>query len=420
MGTSAVLTITSNSFPIEGGYEVLWSTTPKFEAGKTITLKEGNAPRGSLAITETFSVPEAPMGLYYVGFIRPGREESNQTFSFSIVPRIKTQPVQAIPGATVTVYGTGFPPDDIDILSFDGKAQNINITSSKTGSFTVDYIIPGVTAGEHQFSVSSTKTSSGIPAGIIVVTPSIAIDTQLPQSGATITMTGRGFAARTTISIKCNDVSVTNSPSSDDAGNFTYSFIVPSSSQGGYRFVATDQSGNNATITSGSAPPPPVPLPTPPATPQPTKAPTPTVTKTLPKPGVLEPKGQSFGMIGSEAVKFVWSEGSGINTGQVTYTLEVADNFKFSGVKSSNRASGINQTSHALNLEPGTYFWRIKAVDTAGNESEWANSLYAFNVGMMPDWLIVLGVIGAIIICYLILRPSPRRRQQQQSPYHYY
>jgi hypothetical protein len=134
----------------------------------------------------------------------------------------------------------------------------------------------------------------------------------------------------------------------------------------------------------------------------------------------LEPKGQTFGMLGGEAVKFVWSQGSGINANQVSYTLEVADNFKFSGVKSSMRASGINQNSHAMNLEPGTYFWRIKAVDSAGNESEWTNSLYAFNVGMMPDWLIVFGIIAAILICYAILRSSTRRHQQQQSPYYYY
>jgi hypothetical protein len=269
--------------------------------------------------------------------------------------------------------------------------------------------------------------SAGIPAAILVVTPSITLSTQQPQAGSSVVITGKGFGSRVPVAIKCNDIAATSSPSSDESGNFSYTFSIPSGSQGSYRFTATDQSGNTATLTSGTAPPPPPSSNTPPPPPQNqiqinTTPKPPPVTKTVAKPTVMNPKGESFGFIGSEAVRFIWSEGSGIGSGNITYTLEVSDNFKFVGVKPSMRITGINKTSHALIVDPGTYFWRVKAVDSAGNESDWANSLYAFNVGMLPDWAIIGVIILAIIIGYLILRPSPRRRSQQNnsSPFYYY
>ena len=177
------MTVTSSGFPIEGDYLIMWSTSPKFDSGKTVTIKSGSLPNGSLALTESFNIPESPMGLYYVGFIRPGREESYPPFSYSVVPRIKVQPVQVTPGATVTVYGSGLPADDTDILSFDGKALTMNITSNKSGSFSIDYMVPATIAGEHQFTVSSTKVSAGIPAAILVVTPSITLSTNARMRG---------------------------------------------------------------------------------------------------------------------------------------------------------------------------------------------------------------------------------------------
>jgi predicted phage tail protein len=107
-----------------------------------------------------------------------------------------------------------------------------------------------------------------------------------------------------------------------------------------------------------------------------------------------------------------------LNTNSITYTLEVSENYKFISVNPDMKASGITQTSHSLNLPPGTYYWRVKAVDGSGNESEWANSLYAFNVGLLPPWVLILGGIVYIVVFYLLVRLLLRRRRNQY-PYYY-
>jgi hypothetical protein len=413
--------VPSNDFPLEGDYQVLWSQTAKFESGRTITLKEGFAARGTMTVTANFAVPEAPLGLYYVAFARPGRDEPT-ILSFNVIPCLKVQPASASPGASVTIYGTGFPAEDTGAINIDGKPANLNITASKTGSFAVDLVIPAVPASEHQLTVTSSKLSTNITPVTLSVLPAISVDPQLPQAGSKVTINGRGFAAKSIVSVKCNDIPITNSPSTDENGNLSYSFTLPQNPEKGYKFTAADQASNIATISVGSSPSPsppsPAPSPQPPTTPEP-KNPPPTVSKTLPRPTALEPKGQTFGILGTEPVKFVWTQMSGSNLNTIFYTLEVADNYKFSPVKPEMRASGINQNSYTMNLEPGTYYWRVKANDPTGNESDWANSLYTFNVGLLSTWLIILGVIVYIIFCYLLIRSLFRRRQRQSTYYHY-
>jgi hypothetical protein len=415
------MTVPSNDFPLEGDYQLLWSQTAKFENGRTITLKEGFAARGTMTVTANFAVPEAPLGLYYVAFARPGRDEPT-ILSFSVTPCLKIQPALASPGASVTIYGTGFPAEDTGTINFDGTPTNLKITAGKTGSFVVDLVVPAVPASEHQLTVTSSKLSTNIDPAKVSVVPAITIDPKLPQAGAKVTINGGGFAAKSMVSIKCNDAPIANSPSTDESGNLSYSFTLSPNPEKGYKFNATDQASNIATISVGASPSPPPPSPTP--SPQPHTTPEPkipasTVSKTLSRPTALEPKGQTFGILGTEPVKFVWTQISGSNLNTVFYTLEVADNYKFSQVKPEMRASGINQNSYTMNLEPGTYYWRVKANDTTGNESDWANSLYTFSVGLLSTWLIVLGVIVFIIICYLLVR-SLFRRSKTQSPYYYY
>jgi hypothetical protein len=44
----------------------------------------------------------------------------------------------------------------------------------------------------------------------------------------------------------------------------------------------------------------------------------------------------------------------------------------------------LTDTSCTVTLTPGVYFWRVKAVDGADNESEWSLSPVAFEVGIFP------------------------------------
>lgn len=398
----------------------MWGSNPKFDDAKSIVLKEGFSPRGSLAVVTSFTVPEAPAGLYYVGFIRLGRDDPT-IFSFSIVPRLRVQPASGSPGSTVTIYGSGFPVGDTGSLTFDSKPINVNVTADQNGGFVVDLVIPNAPAVDHQLTALSSKLGTNVAPATLVVVPVITVAPQvLPEAGDKVTVAGRGFAASSTVTIKYNDNSLTNSPATDNTGSFNYSFTVQQSSDKGYRFVATDQVGNTAAMNSTAvtpSTPPSSPTPKPSPAPAPTPSPSPKPATTLLKPSVIEPKGQSFGLFGSQPVNFIWSQISA--PGGVTYILEVADNYNFSAVKPGMRATALTQTNYTINLEPGTYFWRVKAVGSSGSESEWSNSLYAFDVGSLPGWAIAAAVFIYVVLFYLLVRALLRRRRQQQSHDYY-
>jgi hypothetical protein len=145
-----------------------------------------------------------------------------------------------------------------------------------------------------------------------------------------------------------------------------------------------------------------------------------------PRPGPLIPMGNRFGLLGNQTVSFSWSgvaDPSGI-----TYTLEVADNYDFLSASHIIRKTGLTETSCTLDIAPGTYYWRVKAVDGAGNESEWSYAPYEFVVAELSNFMhefiellkrvrffYILGfIIGGLIvirIIVLLIRAWLRRRK---------
>ena len=84
------------------------------------------------------------------------------------------------------------------------------------------------------------------------------------------------------------------------------------------------------------------------------------------------------------------------------YTVEVADNLNFFPLTAGMRRSGLTDPTVTMNIEPGTYYWRVLAVDPSGNKSKWALSPYAFQVGLVSLWAIV-GVSFILIIIFIFL-----------------
>jgi hypothetical protein len=411
------MTVTSSSFFIEGDYKILWSTSSVFEDGKTSILKEGTAPKGSLAVTSSFPIPEAPAGLYYVGFIRLGRDEPT-IFSFTVVSHLSVLPLSTSPGGNVTINGTGLPSESVAPITLDGNAINTNGITNKNGTFIIDFSVPNITAGEHVISATSSKVTSPITPATILVIPTISANPPIPQAGNSVTITGRGFAPKVLVSIIFNDIVMTNSPSTDDTGSFTYNFTLPQSANSGSKFTAKDASGNTAVFAGGSKIITPPPTSPPSSTQPPTLIPgTPAIT-TMAKPTPKEPGEESFGLFGAQPVKFKWTQATSFAPNTITYILEVSDNAQFSPIKKGMRAANITQTSFTLNLQPGKYYWRVKAVNANGVESDWAYSRYSFKVGKVPLWLLIVGILACIVVLFILVRSLLRR--QDSNPSYYY
>jgi len=162
-------------------------------------------------------------------------------------------------------------------------------------------------------------------------------------------------------------------------GNVAISFRVPASTVGKQTLKVTDEGGATDSVDF-------------------------TVTKNvLPTPLRTLPADES--KLRSGRVTFQWQAITSDN--DVTYTLEISESADFDrGITSR---SGIEELSYQLTeeeaLPKGTYYWRVKAVDSYGNESEFSDSDYStFTLSPIPTWVwVVVGVVvlvGLMVVAY--------------------
>jgi hypothetical protein len=304
------------------------------------------------------------------------------------VPDLTVTSSTCTPHSTVTIKGTGFPAKSQDIkVSFDGNDTKLSILTNALGTFTGDFTIPETMAGNHQFKAIDANMSFGDVTANLQVGPSIGLQPEHPEIGSEVTLTGCGFAARSTVSIKYDDIVVANSPTTDDTGNFTEKFTVPESSTGNHVITATDRAGNVATYglplkggLEGTAP-------------------------SVPNP--ISPVDERFGWFGSQPVLFNWTDCT--DPSGITYTLEVDNSLRFFPLEPGMRQKDLTKPNCVMNLAPGTYYWRVKAVDGAGNESEWSLSPYPFQVGFFSGLYLAGGAVIFLIIFIFIIRAFFRR-----------
>jgi hypothetical protein len=345
---------------------------------------EGQFPAGTKEVTVSFTIPEASYGTNFVQFLRDYRPTNPYGFSFSVVPNLSVTPPTVTPHSTVTIKGTGFPAKSKNILvSFDGKDTNMDITASDLGSFTGQFTVPDTIAGNHQFKATIESLSVGDITANLQVTPTISLEPEHPDIGAEVTLTGWGFASKSAVSIKYDDIVVSNSPTADDDGNFTEKFVVPDSSSDTHVITATDRAGNAATygLPLEGTPPP--------------------------EPNPVSPIDERFGWFGSQPVIFNWTPVS--DPSGITYTLEVDRSLSFFPLAPGMRRSDLTKPNTVMTLEPGTYYWRVKAVDGAGNESPWSLSPYPFQVGFFSGLYLAGGAFIFLIIFIFIVRAFFRR-----------
>ena len=89
--------------------------------------------------------------------------------------------------------------------------------------------------------------------------------------------------------------------------------------------------------------------------------------------------------------------------GSFTASLPIPD------LMAGMRRSGLSEATVTMNIEPGTYYWRVQAVDPSGNKSKWALSPYAFQVGLVSLWFIIGISLILLIIFIMLLRAFIQR-----------
>ncbi len=187
----------------------------------------------------TFTVPESYRGTHTV----KGSDVSgySPSVNFTVSPKITVTPASGVVGDTVTINGTGFAASSSIIFSFDAQSVSASTTTTN-GSFTNNtFAIPASSRESH--TIKAQDASANYATATFTVGHKITITPTSGSSLTTVTVSGTGFSASRTITIKYNAVPVTTSPATittDATGSFTASFDVPFGLAGTYSVEATD------------------------------------------------------------------------------------------------------------------------------------------------------------------------------------
>jgi len=445
-----------------------------FNASSSVTIYFDNTSVGTTTTNTagsfsgaTFTVPESYGGTHTVkGSDASG---SSPTVNFTTLQNITITPASGAVGDTITINGTGFAAGSTITFYFDTISVTATAATNTVGSFTNNtFAIPSTSRGSH--TIKAQDASGNYATATFTVAHKITITPASGVSGTTVTVTGSGFSANKSITVKYNTVAVTTTPaavSTDANGSFTASFTVPAGLAGTYSVEVTDGTysasanfvsttdatisqttsqaspgyvGMELTITGSGFKPgaivtityttEPVTLATFTAdangtfsakvTIPPSAGGNHTITVTdgyttkefafvmelnaPPPPPLLLP------FVGEKAKSRTYFDWEDVDdpSRPVTYTLQIASDADFTTMVLDK--TGLTTSAYTLTEEKlkstsaeAPYYWRLRAVDAASNESQWTTPR-SFYVGVsFPQWVIyflfglvalLFGVIG--------------------------
>jgi len=322
--------------------------------------------------TSYIVIPENTAGEHTI--LVEDRSYKEASATFTVESEITISLTSGAAGDTVEVTGTGFG-DTVEVsITFNGD-DVVTDETDNYGNFTAAFDVPDVGVATYDIEAEDVDANKDTAEFTIVIATSVSISPVTTQAspghvGMEMTVSGTGFIPEATITITyaTEPIAVTTATADAD-GAFTATFKVPESESGEHIITASDGTSTmQVTFTMESeAPPIPAPL--------------------LPETDV---KAES-------PVHFDW-EGVDDPSG-VTYTLQIATDEDFTSASIVLEKEGLTDSEYTVTeeekLEPtkeeAPYYWRVKAIDGASNESEWSDT-GSFYIGgfAWPGWIIHL------------------------------
>ncbi len=348
--------------------------------GVEIDIDSGDTDTNSSGdFDSTIIIPESTEGDHTITVT----DESLNSFEavFTVEPASDISTTSGMIGDSVTVSGTGFGDGVTVAVNFDGDEVATGNTGAD-GSFSITFEVPGVGPGTYDVEVEDEDGNSGSVEFTIASEVGISPATS-PGSpghvGMEMTISGTGFKPNHEITITYTTTPIIFTTTSEADGSFSYTFEVPPSEPGAHTITATD--GTTALevdfIMESAAPPIPQPL--------------------LP---LMDTKPE-------QPVYFDWQDVT--DPSGATYTLQLARDKGFTDIVLEEKGLTVSEytMSEEVELESTKkdepYWWRVKVVDGAGNESGWtgAGSFLIGFVFAMPTWAIYLLIaVGGLLLFF--------------------
>ena len=340
------------------------------KAGDTLTDSSGG-------FQGTIAIPTSTAGIHAITVT--GSSSGTQAEApFTVKPDITINPVEGTVGSQITVTGKGFQANHSILIKFNtiGVAT---ATSDANGSFSSIFNVPIPTVGTYEVEADdgtySDKVNFSVGSGGEISPETSA--TSPGHVGTEVTISGVGFTAGGTVTITYDGTQVATTTVNTDR-SFSGTFNVPASSSGGHTIIATD--GTNSiqrTFIMES---------TPPATPVP-----------------LKPE---MDIQAESETYFDWEDIT--DPSGVTYTLQIATANDFSQASIVLEKTGITQSEYTIPREDrlqsvskdAPYYWRVKAVDGASNESQWSGTgrfYIGFSVGLPQHVIYIIIGVSALV-----------------------
>jgi len=356
---------TGTSVTVNGeGFSALGNITVTYGDSGRI-LSTGTSESDGL-YNGTVIIPESPAGENTIT-VTDGTGNKAEAI-FNMEPGITITPVPASSGDSVEISGTGFVKADIITVTFDDsevatipESMQTDLYGSFKGSFTVPVVSTASDGSVHIIGASDSITNTAEASlNLSIASPGAAIaaiSLSPPNSitspgyvGMELTVQGAAFIANSPVTITYGgeETLPIATAATDEGGAFSTAFIIPQGNSGSYDVNATDGT-NSATATFILE------------------------SKSPPVPDFLS---IDTTLNGQTITHLDWKDAT--DPSGVTYHLQAGADLEFTQILLEK--TGLTDSAYTMTkadrLKSGgksySYFWRVKAVDGASNESEWS------------------------------------------------
>lgn len=388
---SSKITVTPNNGGVGTNVTVTGTGFESAENGIFVTYDDEKVRTGLIANVNgtwntTFTVPSSTRGSHTIdaeGDTTLAEDVEDKTFTVS--PRVTVEPTSGYVGDEMAISGSGFANDESGIrVTYDGKVVKSSLEANGQGYWSTTVVVPASTNGAHVVNAyGNTTVSDDVLDGNFTVEPLLTLNPKIGNVEDVISVIGSGFSKKEDVSVTFGDEPLTLGVITDNNGNFSTGFEVPPGINGDIIVSATDAKDVTASSTfSIETTPPEVPR-------------------------IASPKdGGRVGYIGDTKVRFDWTDVT--DPSGVRYTIQVSEQSNFTEmlVNIDNLSESMYTLTEAESLPPGSYYWRVKATDRAGNESAWTQPALVKTAVMTVKTAVI--VVVAVIAFFIVISVVPR------------
>ncbi|MFC1930102.1 IPT/TIG domain-containing protein [Chloroflexota bacterium] len=333
--------ITGGGFTDRDDIEVFYDGDEiDIESGDTETDRDGE-------FTSDIIIPASTAGDHDIQ-VEIDRDEAE--VEFTVLPAVTFTPTSGNVGDQVTLSGTGFGGNKDLTISFNNApvtSTSGTARSDSDGSFdNLRFEVPPQGAGTNDIRVRDSADNSATARIKFSIAGTVNMSPTSGNVGTMITASGTGFAPGSAVTIKYDDKEITTT-TVQSGGAFSAEFAAPASKSGAHTVTVSGTMTKQFAFTMESTPPP--------------------------IPALLLPADASET---KPEVSFDWEDVTDPSL-PVAYVLQVGSNRSFSTIVLEKQGLSVSEYTLATERlasvkKENPYYWRVKAIDSASNESDWS------------------------------------------------